>query len=349
MKLIDNLFPKIISLENLFLAWEEFKKGKQHKADVGHFEFQLEHNIFKLHHQLADKTYQHGHYSDFYIRDPKVRHIHKALVKDRILHHAVFRILNPVFDKAFIPNSFSCRLGKGAHKGVKAVERMIRKESENYTKQCFVLKCDVKKFFASVNHQILTDILRKKIKDKDLIWLLNEIVGSFSPEDIDFIEKRGLPIGNLTSQLFANIYLNKLDQFVKNDLKIKHYARYTDDFVVISEDKSYLESLLKPIQDFLENTLKLQLHPNKVSIRKISWGTDFLGYVILPHYLQLRTKTKHRIIRKTKDRIEEYKKGQINETTLNQSLNSYLGVLSHAKMHGFSGKFLNQYWFWLNE
>ena len=251
MKIVNNLFLRIISLENLFLAWEEFRKDKQNKSDVQYFQFQLEQNIFELHHELANKVYKHGSYTNFYIRDPKVRHIHKALVRDRIIHHAIFRVLSPIFEPVFISNSFSCRIGKGTHKGVAGIERMVRKETRNYTKPCFALKCDVKKFFDSVNHKILLDILRKKIKDKDTIWLLNEIVNSFSSGHVNLFEKHGLPIGNLTSQLFANVYLNEFDQFVKNDLRVKYYARYTDDFVVISKDKKYLEDLLKQIQHFM--------------------------------------------------------------------------------------------------
>jgi len=349
MKLFNDLFLQIISLENLFLAWEEFRSDKQKKLDVCNFELNLEQHIFKLHRELKNKTYKHGLYTSFYINDPKRRHIHKATVRDRVLHHAIFRILNPIFESMFIPNSFSCRVGKGTHKGVLAVDRMIRKESANYTKLCFVLKCDVKKFFDSVNHKILLEILGRKIKDTDTIWLLNEIVNSFSKGQVTLFEKRGLPIGNLTSQLFANIYMNELDQFVKHGLKVKHYARYTDDFLIISRDVEYLKKLIKTIKSFVADRLYLSLHPEKISIRKFNQGIDFLGYVVLPHYKLVRTKTRKRIFRKVKDRIREYKCGLIDKNSLDRSFQSYLGIFTHANAFRISKELKNKYWFWLKE
>jgi hypothetical protein len=158
-----------------------------------------------------------------------------------------------------------------------------------------------------------------------------------------------LPIGNLTSQLFANVYMNEFDQFVKHKLKIKYYARYTDDFVVVSDDEYYLQRLIPQIQSFLENSLKLKLHPSKISIRKARQGIDFLGYVVFPNHQILRTKTKRRILTKLKKRVAEFKTGSIIKHTLDQSLNSYLGVLSHADSYELKQELLNQYWFWLKE
>ncbi len=197
MKIFNNLYSQITSLENLFSAWEEFRSDKQKKADVCNFELNVEQYIFKLHRELTNKTYKHGPYTGFYINDPKRRHIHKATVRDRVLHHAMFRILNPIFEPTFIPNSFSCRVGKGIHKGVLALDQMIRKESKNYTKQCFALKCDVRKFFDSVNHKILLEILGKKIKDTDTMWLLAEIVDSFSEGHVRFLKSGVSPSATL--------------------------------------------------------------------------------------------------------------------------------------------------------
>ena len=180
MKIINNIFFRIASLENLFSAWKKFVKDKQKKTDVQRFEFKLEQNLFQLHRELMSKRYQHGPYTDFYIRDPKVRHIHKALVRDRVLHHAVFQVLNPFYESTFIPNSFSCRIGKGTHKGVLALETMARKVSRNYTRPCFALKCDVRKFFDSVDHGVLLTILGRKVIDPNTMWLLRGIVGSYS-------------------------------------------------------------------------------------------------------------------------------------------------------------------------
>lgn len=159
---------------------------------------------------------------------------------------------------------------------------------------------------------------------------------------------KGVPIGNLTSQLFANIYLNELDQFVKHKLKVWYYARYTDDFVIISESREYLESLLPPIEEFLKIKLELKLHPDKISIRKFHQGIDFLGYVILPHHRQLRTKTRRRIFKKLRRRIDQYNRREITEDTLTSSLQSYLGVLSHADSFQLSQEIKNQFWFWKN-
>lgn len=348
MKTYSNIFENIISPENLFSAWEEFGKGKQHKPDVQRFEFELERHIFQLHRELMNKTYKHGLYKGFYVRDPKVRHIHKATVRDRVLHHAVFKVLNPIFEPTFIPNSFSCRVAKGTHKGVLAVEQMLRKESKNYTGPCFALKCDVKKFFDTVNHNVLLEILGKRVADQDALWLLKEIIGSYATGYANLLGKTGLPIGNLTSQLFANVYMNEFDQFAKHTLKLKHYARYTDDFLVISKDREYLKKLVPQIRGFLKNKLSLELHPYKVGVWKFHQGIDFLGYVALPHYRVLRMNTKRRIFRKVKERIGQYRNMMISDDKLNQSLQSYLGVLSHANTYGLGNELKNHYWFWLN-
>ena len=349
MKIYKDLFNRIVSLGNLVTAWEEFRSDKGKKADVLEFEYSLEPNLFALRRELGSKRYSHGSYEGFYIRDPKVRHIHKAAVRDRVLHHAVFRILNPIFEETFIANSFSCRVNKGTHKGVLAAENMIRAESRNYTIPCFALKCDVRKFFDSIDHEILLAILKRRIADPDTMWLLQEIVRSFEVGGTSLFNRHGLPIGNLTSQLFANVYMNEFDQFVKHEMRVKNYARYTDDFIVVSADKKYLEGLLDPFQEFLGERLRLSLHPKKISIGNVARGVDFLGYVALPHYKGLRTKTKHRIFRKLRERVMQYRRGDISEHSLSQSLHSYLGALSHADAHQLTEDLKNRYWFWLHE
>jgi retron-type reverse transcriptase len=233
MRIYNKLFNKIIEPENLFSAWDEFKKGKGQKLDVLRFEKNLEQNIFQLHRDLRDKTYKHGGYTSFYIHDPKLRHIHKATVRDRVLHHAMFKVLSPIFESTYIHNSFSCRLSKGNHKGVKALAHMLRQASKNSTKTCFVLKCDIRKFFDSIDHDILIELIQRKIRDKNAMDLLREILTSFANEQPNLFGIKGVPIGNLTSQLFANIYMNELDQFIRHDLKVKYYARYTDDFIIV--------------------------------------------------------------------------------------------------------------------
>lgn len=346
MKTFNKLFDNVCSPEALFSAWDEFKRDKGKKEDVLLFERNLEQNIFELYREIRHKTYKHRSYEGFYIYDPKRRHIHKASVRDRVLHHAVFKVLNPIFEPTFIPTSFSCRIGKGTHKGVATLERMIRKASRNYTRPCYALKCDVRKFFDSVDRNILISILDRKIKDPEMMRLLREIVGSYSSGQSDLFSYRGLPIGNLTSQIFANVYMNEFDQFVKRELKAAYYVRYTDDFVVLSHDESELEPMLGKMENFLKESLKLSLHPEKVIIRKPHQGVDFLGYVIFPHHILLRARTRRRMIRKLKEKTLMLKEGQISEETLDASLRSYLGVMSHADAYRLSEETKNNVWFW---
>jgi len=326
MKIYKNVFNKIISPENLFAAWDEFKKGKQKKPDVQQFERYLEQNIFQLHRELKRKTYRHGPYTSFYINDPKPRHIHKALARDRIVHHAVFKTLYPLFDPTFINDSYSCRENKGTHKGVRQLASFLRKASKNNTLPCYVLKCDIKKFFHSVDHTDLITLVSKHICGHNAVRLIREIVESFPT---------GIPIGNLTSQLLANIYLNELDQYVKHLLKIPYYIRYTDDFVIVDNSPEKLKKWLCAIHDFLGYALQLELHPQKVILLKYHQGIDFLGYITFPHHALLRTKTKRRIMKKVSSGISE------------QSFQSYLGVLSHASTYKLTQDLKNT--FWLNK
>lgn len=244
------------------------------------------------------------------------------MVKDRVLHHSIFRILYPIFDRTFIYDSYSCRLNKGTHKAVSRFVKFTRKLSRNNTKRIFALKCDIRKFFDSVDQDILLELIKKKIKDSDAIWLIKKIVKSF----ID-----GIPLGNVTSQLFANIYLNGLDQFIKHKFKAKYYLRYCDDFVILGENKEYLTNLIPLVDNFLKEKLKLFLHQDKIIIRKYHQGIDFLGYVVLPYYRALRTKTKRRILKKIKKRYQDLRTGLVSEQSFNQGLQSYLGILKHCR------------------
>ena len=307
---LQHKYEDLISIDNLLLAWQEFIKGKKNKKDVQMFSFCLMDNILQLYYDLKDRRYKHGGYQQFKINDPKPRIIHKASVRDRLLHHAVYRILYPFFDKTFIPDSFSCRNNKGTHKAINRFRKYTNIVSKNNTKTCWVLKCDIRKFFVSVNQDILINILEQYIPNKEVGDLLKEIIFSFKPN--------GLPLGNLTSQLFANIYLNELDQFVKHKLKVKHYIRYADDFVILSEDKKYLENSILIMQDFLQDKLKLDMHPDKVFIKTIYSGIDFLGWVNFKDHRVLRTKTKRRILKK------------IENNPRVEMINSYLGLLKHG-------------------
>lgn len=290
------------------------------------FELNLEDNLFKIHRELTNKTYVNDPYDSFYITDPKLRHIHKANVKDRVVHQAVFRVLYPMYDRGFIFDSYSCRIAKGTHRGVARLEHFLRQVSGNLHGPAYALKCDVRKFFDTVDHKVLLGLIQKKSHDLSTLWLLTQVVESFSTQP-----GKGLPLGNVTSQLFSNIYLNELDQFVKHKLKAKHYLRYCDDFVLLSNDPKYLEGLIPKLADFLDQKLKLKLHERKIIIRKYSKGVDFLGYVTLPHFRVLRTKTKHRMMRKLHCRVADFKQGDISESKLNQTVQSYLGMLRHCE------------------
>lgn len=321
-------YQELTSTEKLFQAFLEFRKGKRKRKDIQEFERNLEDNLFDLQSRLRSKTYKHGSYYSFYVQDPKQRHIHKAQVSDRVVHHLLYMFLYEIFDKTFIYDSYSCRLNKGTHKGVKRLEKFARIVSKNYTKPCWALKLDIRKFFVSVDHQILINLLQRKVKDLDILWLLKQVIGSFP---------LGIPLGNLTSQVFANIYLNQLDQLVKHQLKIKYYLRYADDFLILGGDKQSLERLIVTNGEFLERKLNLKLHSQKIIFRKLSWGIDFLGYVVLPHYILPRTKTKKRIFKNLKLKLDD--------PNFNQTIQSYLGYLKHSSSFKLTQRIKNEVWF----
>jgi len=305
-------FNDIVNVDNLLLAWQEFIVGKKKKKDVQEFNLDLKDNILQLHEDLANKTYQHGGYLAFNISDPKPRNIHKAIVRDRLVHHAIYRILYPFFDKTFIFNSYSCRLNKGTHKAIQRFRQFSLKVSQNNTKTCWILKGDIKKFFANIDHSILTEILKEYIPDQDILYLLQKIISSFSTKDKTDI---GLPLGNLTSQLLVNIYMNQFDQFVKHQLKARYYIRYADDFVIMSDNRDWLKNLLPKIQQFLRTKLNLELHPDKLFIKTLNSGVDFLGWVNFSDHRVLRTATKRRMFK------------NIQRNTNEATINSYLGLI----------------------
>jgi len=319
-------FEDIISVENLLEAWKGFEKGKKNKKDVQEFSINLMDNIFLLHRELFHHTYKHGGYQAFKINDPKPRDIHKAAVRDRLFHHAIYRKLYPFFDRTFIADSYSCRLEKGTHKAIHKLQQFFYKVGKNNTKTCWVLKCDIKKFFANIDHKILLNILTQYISDKNITGLLEEVIESFNSKS-----GVGLPLGNLTSQLFVNIYMNEFDQFAKHKLKARHYIRYADDFVILSENKKWLENLIPKINEFLNKELKLKLHPEKVSIKTFSSGVDFLGFIAFPHHRILRTKTKRRMLKKISKKYSDLQSDIISKEKFGQSLQSYLGILKHCE------------------
>lgn len=314
---LPHTYEDIISVENLLGAWSEFARGKRRKRDVQEFESLLMHHVLRLHNELKLNTYAHGGYEHFRIADPKPRDIHKALVRDRLLHHALYRKLYPFFDRTFTADSYSCRERKGTHAAMERFREFAAKVSKNRTRTCYVLKCDIRKFFASVDHAILKDILGSHIPDTGTRWLLGVVIDSFSSGT----SGKGLPLGNLTSQLLVNIYMNEFDQFVKHKLKAKYYVRYADDFVIFSHSRESLQSLVMHISGFLRKRLKLELHPNKVYIRTIASGVDFLGWVHFPDHRVLRTTSKRRMLRRAEGGTDKH------------SVQSYLGMLGHGNAH----------------
>ncbi len=345
-KQFNKTYDEIISLENLLAAWREFIPGKRAKRDVQEFSLRLADHLVQLHSELANFTYEHGGYHAFNISDPKPRNIHKAAVRDRILHHAIYRQLYPFFDRTFIADSFSCRLNRGVHKALNRLREFGRKAGSNNTKTVWVLKLDIKRFFASIDHANLLKILVAYIPDKNILWLLEQIVLSFPrkresmlwiPDQVGNDIGRGLPLGNLTSQLFCNVYLNELDQFVKHGLKAKYYIRYADDFVLLSENREWLADQISKISGFLERRLCLSLHPDKIILKPLASGVDFLGWVHFPHHRVLRAATKRRAFRK------------ICDHPINETLQSYLGLLSHGNSFKLRQEILNWQGLWLGE
>ncbi len=322
-KILIHSYNNIISLPSLLVSWKEFLKGKSKRKDVQEFSSKLMENLINLHNDLKNQTYTHGGYTAFNISDPKPRNIHKASVRDRALHHLLYKELYPYFDTKFIFDSYSCRKNKGTHKALQRFETFGRKVSKNYTKQCFILKCDIRKFFASISHEVLKSILEKHIQDKDVLWLLQRVIDSFNTEGKKNV---GLPLGNLTSQLLVNIYMNEFDQFVKHNLKEKYYIRYADDFVFFSQDKKHLENLIIRTSEFLEDGLKLSLHPDKVFIKTLCSGVDFLGFVHFPKHRVLRTSTKRKMMRKLQAQPRA------------ETLASYLGMMKWGSCYKLGQK-----------
>jgi retron-type reverse transcriptase len=315
--MLGHKYEEIISIDNLLTTWERFLRGKRNKKDVILFQAHLADNIADLHKTLKDRTYIHGAYSAFNVSDPKPRNIHKASVRDRVLHHLIYKELYPYFEKQFIYDSYSCREDKGTHRAIDRFRNFARKVSKNNTRTCYILKCDIKKFFASVEHDKLLAILKRHIEDPAIILLVKKVLVSFSSGQTGI----GLPLGNLTSQLLVNVYMNEFDRYVKQELRVKYYIRYADDFVVLSEDKRYLEATLVKFENFLNTKLHLRLHEYKVCIQSYASGVDFLGWRHFPGYRQIRSASKRKIIK----RMKGYPKPE--------TVNAYRGLLKHGNSY----------------
>lgn len=309
-------------MENLLAAWGEFVLGKRKKRDVQEFQHRLMDNIFTLHQDLKNGTYKHDTYHAFKISDPKPRDIHKATVRDRLIHHAIYRILYPSFDRTWISDSFSCRERKGTHRAMDRLRFFARKVSRNHTRTCWVLKCDIRKFFASIDQGILLAVIRKRVHDERVVALIAKVVGSFHSTGLG----KGLPLGNLTSQMLVNAYMNEFDQWIKHSLKARYYVRYADDFIILSDDKYFVEDALPRIHEFLQSCLRLKLHPDKMSMRTFASGIDFLGWVHFPDHRIIRTSTKRRMLQHLENNPSDATK------------TAYRGMLAHGNAYTLMGR-----------
>ena len=285
MKRLGNIYEQVISVENLYAADAIAQRGKaKQPAVIKHMAAQ-DANIWKLHNLLHDRAFRTSEYTVFTVSDPKERIVYRLpYFPDRIVHHAIMRVLEPMFVATFTADTYSCIKGKGIHAAARNLQLALR--DQEITKYC--LKLDIRKFYPSVDHAVLKQLLRRKIKDSDLLNLLDEIIDS----------AEGLPIGNYLSQYFANFYLSYFDHWMKETVKVRYYFRYADDLVILAPDKAYLQSLLAQIRLYLHDNLKLQVKQNYQVFPVEARGIDFLGYVFYHTHTRLRKSIKQRFARK---------------------------------------------------
>ncbi len=334
MKRYGNLYPEIINFENILLASRQAQKGKRFRDNVLDFNYHLETELIRLQQQLTDKSYQPGAYRTFHLTNPKSRLISAAPYRDRVVHHALCNIIVPIFEKTFIADSYANRLGFGTHRALKKFTHFARNSR-------YILQCDIKKYFPSIDHIILKELIRRKIKCPDTLWLINTIIDNSNEQEtvIDYFpgddlltpvnRRRGLPIGNLTSQFFANIYLNGFDHFVKEQLKISKYVRYVDDFALLSDDKELLADARLAIKEYLAK-LKLKIHPIKSQLFETKIGATFLGFRVFPDRIRVRNSNLHQARRRLKRLQTDYIQGKIDREKVNQSIQSWFAHLEHG-------------------
>jgi RNA-directed DNA polymerase len=335
MKRYNNLFPNIIEFENLYVAFRRAAKGKRSCPEVAAFELDLEPQLFRLRQELQEKLYTPAGYYSFYIFDPKHRLISAAPFRDRVVHHALYNVIESIFERTFIGDSYANRIGKGTHRALDRAQQFARRYA-------YVLQCDVRQFFPSIDHAILTDLLHKKIVDTDVRWLMDAIIRSgrgvldhdykmqyFPGDDLLAVERpRGLPIGNLTSQFWANVYLNELDQYVKRELRCPAYVRYVDDFLLYSNDKPELWRWREAVVDKLA-TLRLTIHERRSTVYPVKNGIPFLGFQVFPTHRRLKRRNGVMF----KKRLQRYwrmvERGEMTIAELSQRIQ---GWVAHAAM-----------------
>ncbi|MFA4891591.1 MAG: reverse transcriptase/maturase family protein [Candidatus Gracilibacteria bacterium] len=308
-----------LGLKNIYQSWFRYRKGKKPSHGLDCFQYSLEAELLSLHHDLDNGTYKHGDYRKFIVTDNKKREISVASVRDRVIHRLFYDYLVEIFDRTFIFDAWSCRCGKGLTGAIDKTQVFIKKYANG-----FVWRADIRKFFDNVDHDILFQLLKRKIRDEKALVLLKEIIDSF-----EIKEGVGMPIGNLTSQIFSNIYLNELDRFIKHEMKCKAYLRYGDDFVIFSRNKDELLRIKALTANFIENDLKLSLHAKNNLVVETKHGLKFLGVVLYPSGRRLSKRNQIRI----KDRLDFHNSG------------SYWGVVSK---HGNAEKIKEFQWDLLN-
>jgi len=334
----QDFYSKICSLENLFLAFNNARKGKTKRRYVKRFQLDLHNNLTKLQQELVSQTYLPNKLKTFTLRDPKTRKISKSAFRDRVVHHALCNIIVPILEKSFIYDSHANQIGKGTLKAIERFDIFKRKVSRNNTITCWVLKADIKHYFDEMNHDILVGIIRKKIQDEKVIWLIKQILNtparSFGGGANEFC-KKGMPLGNLTSQFFANLYLNELDQFVKHKLRTKYYIRYVDDFVILHENKEQLELWKEEINKFLKERLKIELHPSKTHVLNLNSGINFLGFRIFYNFKLLRKSNMGNFEKKFNHMKILYNEGVINRDKVIEKLEGWMEYASQGDTFKF--------------
>ncbi|HAT8967604.1 TPA: hypothetical protein JBA93_13045 [Legionella pneumophila subsp. pneumophila] len=367
-----------IGLEEFFEAYAECRQNKRQTMNALQFEVNYEQALIALWQDINERTYRPGRSIAFVIDKPVKREIFAADFRDRIVHHLIIRKLSPLFERAFIYDSYACRKGRGARLGIQRADRFIRQCSRQYTQDCYVLRLDIQGFFMAIDKRILWTRLYHFIgqryfsPDKPLLlWLCHRVLANNPtkncfikggrqkwvgfPTDKSLFHAKphcGLPIGNLTSQTFANFYLNPLDHFIKHDLGVRFYGRYVDDFILVHTDKEHLKQLIPVIKTFLATELKLTLHPKKIYLQHYSKGIQFLGVVIKPHRITSGRRTKgnfYEAIAKHNTVAKDHKPTKEEQVAFLCSMNSYLGIMKHYNTCGFRKKMLIKHlsvWWW---
>jgi retron-type reverse transcriptase len=333
-KTYNNLWDKVISFENLYNAYIEARKGKKYRKEVLEFSYNLEENLIILQNQLYWKMWAPGRYREFYVYDPKKRLIAAPPFNDRIVHHALVRVIEPLFEKKFIYDSYACRKYKGTHAAVLRLQSFLKRAKRNW-ESVYVLKADISQYFPSINYDYLLKILSRTIRDNDVFWLCEKIIKSSG------YETTGIPVGALTSQLFANIYLDQLDHFVKDELGVKYYIRYMDDFVILGDDKKKLRDMLGEIESFLSNRLYLRLNP-KTLIFPVHKGVDFAGYRTWATHILPRKRNVKKFRKKLEWMQKAFKSGKIDLEYIYPIVMSFLGYMKHCQSHTIVKKIFDE-------